>query len=162
LKESHFSQAIPEPTGYTKTLGIEWNTNDDSFRLTIADPSNHSKPVTKRLLTSDVAKTFDVLGWFSPTIIKAKILLQELWECRIDRDEAVPDDVWEIWWQWRSELPLLSDKHLLRCCFPKGVQKKSVQLRGFCDASETAFAAVVYLRMEDIRDFVHTSLARRE
>lgn len=23
LKESHFSQAIPEPTGYTKTLGIE-------------------------------------------------------------------------------------------------------------------------------------------
>ena len=25
LKESHFTQAISEPTGYTKTLGIEWN-----------------------------------------------------------------------------------------------------------------------------------------
>lgn len=83
--------------------------------------------------------------------------MQELWERRIDWDEAVPDDVWEIWWRWRSELPLLSDKHLLRCYFPKGVQK-SVQLHGFCDASETAFAAVVYLRVEDIRDFVNTSL----
>ena len=158
LRESHFSQAIPEPTGYTKTLGIELNIDDDSFRLTIADPPNPSKIVTKRLLTSDVAKTFDVLGWFSPTIIKAKVLLQKLWERSIDWDEAVPDDVWEVWWRWRSELPLLSDKHLLRCYFPKGVQKRSVQIHGFCDASETAFAAVVYLRVEDSWDFVHTSL----
>ncbi len=80
LKESHFSQLIPEPTGYSKTLGIEWNNKDDSFRLTISDPHNPSRTVTKRLLTSDVAKTFDVLGWFSPTIIKAKVLLQKLWE----------------------------------------------------------------------------------
>lgn len=34
-----------------------------------------------RILVSDIAKTFDVLGWFSPTIVKVKILLQRLWKC---------------------------------------------------------------------------------
>ncbi len=39
--------------------------------------------LTKRGLVSDVAKTtktFDALGWFSPSTIKAKILMQQLWE----------------------------------------------------------------------------------
>ena len=37
---------------------------------------------------SDIAKTFDVLGWFSPTI-KVKFLLQQLWEQKVDWDETV-------------------------------------------------------------------------
>lgn len=61
LKESHFSQLITESTGYTKTLGIEWISKEDVFRLTITDPPDR-KPLIKRLLTSDIAKTFEVLG----------------------------------------------------------------------------------------------------
>ena len=38
---------------------------------------NHDQP-TKRQISSDVAKTFDVLGWFAPPIIMSKILLQRL------------------------------------------------------------------------------------
>ena len=72
LKESHSTQSLPSPDNYTKTLGIEWNAHLDLFRLTVADLPPLEK-VTKRVL---VAKTFDVLEWFSPTIIKAKILLQ--------------------------------------------------------------------------------------
>ena len=47
----------------------------DHFRLTIVKlpPLDN---VTKRVLMSDVGKTFDVLGWFSPCMIKIKILLQ--------------------------------------------------------------------------------------
>ena len=103
LKESHFSQVMPEPTGYAKTLGIEWNSKEDVFRLTITDPPT-AESLTKRLLTSDIAKTFDVLGWFSPSMIKAKILLQRLWERKIDWDEAVPQDLLDIWRRWRAEL----------------------------------------------------------
>lgn len=158
LRESHFSQTLVEPTGYSKTLGIEWNAKHDSFRLTISDPPAPSRTVTKRLLTSDVAKTFDALGWFSPTIIKAKVLLQKMWERHVDWDQAVPDDIRETWWRWRSELPLLSGKHLSRCLFPKGARTKSIQAHGFCDASETAFAAVVYLRVEDVHGSIHPSL----
>jgi hypothetical protein len=112
-------------------------------RLSAQNPI--SGPFTKRLLTSDIARTFDVLGWFSPSVIKAKILLQRLWERRVGWDEAVPQDILEIWKRWRTELELLAEKRIPCCHFPPQAQKTLAQLHGFCDASEEAFAAVVYL-----------------
>ncbi len=49
--------------------------------------------MTKRALVSDLAKTFDVLGWYSPTIVKAKIFLQQLWLEKVDWDDPVPDAI---------------------------------------------------------------------
>ncbi len=157
LKECPDSQVMPETAQFTKTLGIEWESKRDIFRLTIADPPV-CETFTKRLLVSDLAKTFDVLGWLSPTIIKAKILLQRLWERKVDWDQAVPCDLLGVWQRWRSELRLLSHKLLPRCYFPRDVQVCLNQLHGFCDASEDAFAAVVYLRTTDQNGMVHTSL----
>ena len=73
------SQAIPEPDGFSKALGVEWSPSLDCFRLTIAKFSPR-EVVTKRALVSDIAKTFDVLGWFAPVIVKVKVLLQQVWE----------------------------------------------------------------------------------
>ena len=101
---------------------------------------------------------FDVLGWFSPAIIKVKILLQRLWELKVDWDDPVPDSIKDSWLQWRSELQCLSDKHISRCYFPKGVTIESTQLHGFCDASEDAYAGVIYLRLTDLDGNVHVSL----
>lgn len=50
-------------------------------------------------------KTFDVLGWFSLSIIKAKILLR-LWEMKIDWDDSVPGTIQDAWLHWQSELHL--------------------------------------------------------
>ena len=75
---------------YTKTLGIEWNANLDHFQLTIADLPPVTN-VTKRLLFSDITKMFDVLGWFSPAIIKVKIPLQGLQELKVDWDDLCPN-----------------------------------------------------------------------
>ena len=91
-------------------------------------------------------------------MIKAKILLQKLWERKIDWDEAVPHDVLDVWRRWRAELHLLSEKHMPRCYFPCGAHECSMQLHGFSDASEEAFAAVVYLRVVDPNGMVHVSL----
>ena len=157
LKDTPASQSLPAPDGYTKTLGIEWNSAMDHFRLTIADlpPLDN---ITKRVLVSDIAKTFDVLGWFSPAIIKVKILLQRLWEQKVDWDDTVPTSIRDEWLQWRSELRLLSNKHIPRCYFDKKTQIVSIQLHGFCDASENAYSAVVYLRMIDSFGKVQISL----
>ena len=65
---------ISVPDDYTKTLGIEWNASLDHFCIAIAT-LNETNNMTKRALVSDIAKTFDVLGWCAPTIVKAKILL---------------------------------------------------------------------------------------
>ena len=120
----------------------------DHFRLTIAQlpPLDN---ITKRMLVSDIAKTFDVLGWFAPAVIKVKILLQRLWEQKIGCDDRVPTPIYDDWLQWRSELSLLSSKHIPRCYFDKDSRIATVQLHGLSDNSENAYAAVVYLRMTD-------------
>jgi len=81
---------------YAKTLGIEWNTTQDNFRLTVAN-YQPLEEVTKRALVSDIAKTFDVLGWFSPAIFTVKILLQRLWEEKIAWDNPVPPSIHQTW-----------------------------------------------------------------
>ena len=45
-----------------------------------------------------------------------------------------------------------------RCYFLKDVQVTTLQLHGFSDASEGAYAGVVYLRMEDSDGNVHVTL----
>ena len=104
---------------FTKTLGIEWNSTCDQFRLTVAD----LPPVdvmTKRALVSDIAKTFDVLGWYSPTIVKAKMYLQRLWSEKVDWDDPVPEAILSEWSRWRSELHLLSKHCIPRCYHTRG------------------------------------------
>ena len=148
---------LPASEEYTKTLGIEWNAALDDFRLTIADPPPLDN-ITKRVLVSDIAKTFDVLGWFSPATIKVKILLQQLWEQKIDWDDSVPSSIQEAWFQWRSELQLLAEKHIPRCYFDKSSNVTSIELNGFCNTSELAYAAVVYLRLLTNHDEIQISL----
>lgn len=125
LKDSQSMQLMPDEDQYTKTLGIEWNARQDHFRLTVADLPPMTN-ITKRALVSDVAKTFNVLGWFSPTIIKVKILLQRLWERKVEWDDPVPLSIKDAWLQWRSELPLLTSKHIPRCYFDKKSRQKSM------------------------------------
>ena len=67
---------MPSTEEYSKTLGIQWNAPKDYFKLSLPSPTT-LETLTKRSLVSDVAKTFDALGWFSPSTIKARILLQQ-------------------------------------------------------------------------------------
>ena len=157
LRDSQSVHVIQSSSEYTKTLGIAWNRSSDHFCLTIADLPPLQN-LTKRTLVSNIAKTFDVLGWFSPAIIKMKILLQQLWEQKIDWDDFVPEPICDSWMQWRTELDLLSTKHIPRCYYSKTSRINAVELHGFCDASEKAYAAVVYLRMTDSDDRVQVTL----
>ena len=117
------------------------------FRLRISEPLPATK-VTKRLLVSDVDQTFDVMGWFAPCTIKMKILFQKLWEMKVSWDDEVPESVCVPWMKWRSELNLLATKYIPRCYHTKTTSIAAVELHGLSDASERAYAAVVYLRME--------------
>ena len=157
IQDTKSTYHIPNPDEYTKTLGIEWNAHKDHFRLTVASLQDTNN-MTKRALVSDIAKTFDVLGWFSPTIIKAKILLQRVWESKIGWDDLLPQAIHQSWIQWRSELHLLSGRHISRCYYPKHADIDSVELHGFCDASEDAYAGVVYFRVLDRYGNVYVSL----
>ena len=93
----------------------------DHFRLIVAS-LQETNNMTKRTLVSGIAKTFDVLGWFSPSIIKVKILLQRVWELKIGWDDLLPQNIHQLWLQWRFELHMLTERHIPRCYYPKHVE----------------------------------------
>ena len=143
--------------GYTKTLGLEWDTKIDMFHITLAELPPLEN-LNKRMLVSNVSKVFDVFGWFAPVTIRMKILPQRVWERRVDWDSPVPEEIQRAWQRWRCELPSLSSKGVPRCYLPKTVQVVSTQVHSFCDASEEAYVGVVYLRMVDSKGDVHILL----
>jgi hypothetical protein len=159
LRDSHKVQAFHESVQYSKTLRIEWNVSTDHFHLSITNPPLDNS-VTKRKLVSDVAKVFDALGLFAPVTIKMKIILQRVWELKLDWDDPVPDQVLEFWLQWRRELPALTTVRIPRCYSPVGFTPiiTAVELHGFSDVSEEAYAGVVYLRLVDSSGRVQTTL----
>ena len=101
---------------------------------------------TKRQVISDIARTFDVLGWFSPVTILMKIMFQKLWELKLEWDEEVPHHIQEQHSLWRSQLHILKDIPFNRCYYRATSEVIQTELHGFCDASEDAYAAVVYMR----------------
>ena len=130
-------------TTYPKALGVVWDSVKDTM---FTDVSQTSKIVpTKRGILSDVSKTFDVLGWITPVIIPMKILFQDLWQLKVGWDDELPEAITQSHKTWREELPLLADLQLTRPYFlPE--EALTVQLHGFSDSSEKAYAAVVYVR----------------
>ncbi|XP_011869280.1 PREDICTED: uncharacterized protein LOC105562806, partial [Vollenhovia emeryi] len=61
----------------TKILGLKWLPHEDTFAFSTRSSRKEGR-LTKRLVLSEVAQIFDPLGFASPVVIKAKILLQEL------------------------------------------------------------------------------------
>lgn len=45
--------------------------------------------VTKRSILTQVAQIYDPLGWLGPSTVKAKIILQRLWQKKGSWDELV-------------------------------------------------------------------------
>ncbi|KRY30334.1 hypothetical protein T01_9093, partial [Trichinella spiralis] len=130
-----------------KTLGISWNPQLD--QLSICPPSQAASEThgTKRGLLRLAASVFDPLGALTPFTVRAKQLLQSLWQTGISWDDPLPPEISRKWDQWRSDLGDLHQIALPRAYLPYSPMEVSrLELHGFGDASEAAYAAVVYLR----------------
>lgn len=129
----------------TKVLGIEWHPDGDYFccALRIEQP-----PIfTKRGILSLVAQIFDPLGVFGPVVFLAKSIMQRTWRRGLSWDEALPTDIHDDWTAFVSDLP-----SLLAIRIPRHINARvgaSCYLLGFCDASQSGYAAVVYIRMTE-------------
>ena len=83
LRDDQMSLTISDQDEvYTKTLGIEWHSVLDHFRLNVSNHCAHNT-LTKRALVSDIARTYDVLGWFAPVIIKLRFYYKKLGNPRL-------------------------------------------------------------------------------
>ena len=129
----------------------------DSLHLTTSIVSSEHH-LTKRMLASNIARVYDVLGWYSPTIIKIKNLLQQHWIAKIVQDDLVPLAVQNAWEKWKSELPVFSQRSIHRCYYPAVADVSTRELHGFCDGSELAYGGVVYLRAQGSNENVSVAL----
>lgn len=125
------------------TLGLQWHPQEDSFSFTIRPGG--AGTITKRVALSETARLFDPLGWLAPSIIRAKILLQTTWLRHLDWDTPLSPADAHLWQGFREELPCLATIRIPRWIY-SGLPQAHLELHGFADASERAYAAVIYLR----------------
>ncbi|KAL7723878.1 hypothetical protein ACLKA6_004304 [Drosophila palustris] len=127
----------------SKTLGVLWLPTEDVFQFKI-DDSFMGLRATKRNILSVSSRLFDPLGLLRPLIIKAKILLQELWLQKLDWYESIPLSLDNSWQQLKSTLIQLQRIRIPRYVFTEPTLP--IEIHGFADASMRAFGACVYIR----------------
>ncbi len=144
LREQEVVQELPTPNELHKALGIHWDTCRDSLHISTSS-LKPSEELTKRNLTSDIARTFDVLGWIAPAILLLKLLLQRLWELQLAWDDPVPDSIATIWLSWRNQIPALAKRPIPRRYFSLDQDRLSVQLQAAVKSAKTLLKKTVGL-----------------
>lgn len=127
-----------------RALGVKWDLKGDYFTFF---SNKHDCPViTKRSILRITATIFDPLGFLAPFILRAKLMIQNLWRKKFEWDQPVDECTEKEWKNWKSELDLLPNIQIPRFI---GTSKEfEAELHTFCDASELAYDAVSYVRIK--------------
>ena len=161
IQEAPKAYEFNDDTYQMKVLGVRWLPLQDVFTFTVTDDVDLNSIKTKRQMFSDIAKLYDPLGWLSPLVILFKILVQRTWIAGVDWDDCVPGAILETWLSARRDLPVISRVSIPRCVFTSNTptpSRPTVELHAFCDASETAYSAVIYTRVRFADDSYFVSL----
>ncbi|GFT91970.1 uncharacterized protein TNCV_125001 [Trichonephila clavipes] len=94
--------------------------------------------------TLEIARLYDPLGLIGPIVTKAKIFIQELWKIKLDWSEQLPPDAMEEWMNFYQKLAKVNNFKIPRCILLPATIR--IEIHGFSDASERAYAAVVYIK----------------
>ncbi|XP_062537944.1 uncharacterized protein LOC134206266 [Armigeres subalbatus] len=125
------------PNSAIKVLGLLWDPRDDIFRIAKPVQRDIQHRATKRIIYSEVAKLFDPLGLISPVIVVAKLLVQQLWKCKVAWDDPVNQEIQDAWDKFSSALSALE-----KISIPRRITFNDAicyELHGFADASALAY-----------------------
>ncbi|XP_055543757.1 uncharacterized protein LOC129729271 [Wyeomyia smithii] len=144
LCDEEGTKELDSTSAAVKTLGLLWDSYSDNFRFNVPK-WNSSAIITKRVVLSDAARIFDPLGLVSPVVILAKVFLQDLWKEKVEWDMPLPEEFEAYCLEFRRNMMSLDTITVPRWI---GASSKciEVELHGFCDASEKAYGACIYLR----------------
>lgn len=140
-----------------RVLGMWWNVETDCFTFSLKFLSvtreiiSGGKLPTKRELLKLLMSIFDPLGLISHYLIHLKMLIQDVWRSELRWDEIISSNqLIESWKKWLDILPAVETVQIPRLYTPKLTKSPlSIEIHTFVDASENAFGAVSYLRVED-------------
>ncbi|BES97774.1 Pao retrotransposon peptidase [Nesidiocoris tenuis] len=121
-----------------KILGLLWNPSADNFHY-VSSPVPDIR--TKRDLASQIGRIFDPLGWLMPVAVQARSIQRSVCLAKYDWDENLSFDLqaqWKVFASDFNNLPKITIPRLM------SFSEDRDWLVGFADASERAYAAVVY------------------
>jgi len=98
------------------------------------------------------ASFYDPLGLLSPVSVVGKILFQETWCRGMQWEELLLYVIGVRWHTWVTSLPLLSSIHLPRRLGMSNGRGSRIHV--FCDASEKAYGAALYIRSTSREDII--------
>ena len=132
------------PNDSLNVLGVNWFKKADVLLL---NPSifEFDMPlvITKRNVLSFANRIFDPIGVTSPVSLLPKLVLQTLWESKLTWDNEINVEESSKIVFWLNELRFL--KHIE---IPRYLGKGRLTLHAFGDASNHAFATVIFSRVE--------------
>ncbi|XP_011859181.1 PREDICTED: uncharacterized protein LOC105556699 [Vollenhovia emeryi] len=144
-----------EPAQF-KLLGLQWKSISDSFHFSAVTTSKATS-LTKRVVSSEVARLYDPLGLIAPILVRAKFILQELWLLKNGWDDPLPAELQKRWREFRLQL-----QELEQISIPRWLGNVSspplIEIHGFSDASQLAMAAAIYTRISNEEGKVITRL----
>ena len=126
-------------------LGVCWNRRRDDMGINLERILGHSKGASsKRELLRGTSKFFDPHGIYSPVLLVPKLMFQKVCSRKFSWDDPLPDDLAKCWMEWRDELPLLEEVRVQRHALLPNHDR--LELHGFSDASQSAYAATIYIK----------------
>ena len=133
-----------------------WLAREDVFTYRV-NPPDEKFQLTKRNFLRKIDTLFDPMGFLVPYVIRAKILLQEMWISGLDWDDPLDPSQARQTKKWFEELTELSDVRVPRC-LQLTSHVETVTLHTFTDASRDVYGAVTYVRYQYKGGAVSTGL----
>ncbi len=127
-------------TPVVKTLGVIYSAKSDQFSFKMSPPP--AKTWTKRSILRYEATLYDVHGLITPHVIKARMVIQMLWQQGKGWDEQIDGEPAKQWQEWLHASQQLAEIRVARAVASKSTDDCHFHI--FCDASGAAYAAVAY------------------
>uniref|UniRef100_A0ABD2W647 Integrase catalytic domain-containing protein n=1 Tax=Trichogramma kaykai TaxID=54128 RepID=A0ABD2W647_9HYME len=142
----------------SSVLGVLWDKCEDVLCLNWNFDCHIGESLSKRDILTITHRIFDPLGWASPTLLIPKLILKTLWKEKVSWDAQVPNEIASEFKDWLKQVPLLKNLTVPRWIF--GLSSDAVSYHMFVDASKNAYAAVLYVRTQDICGRVRVHLVQ--
>ena len=125
-----------------KTLWVFWDSQVDAILYSV-DTLADLPPVIKRSISSVIARIWS-MRIARASDHSSKINLQRVWSLKVNWYESLRADLHSEWSRYYTQLALINNVRFPRKTVIPAATR--MELHGFCDASEKAYGACVYLR----------------
>ena len=146
LREQATKDGTTDTNEIVNILGLKWDPSTDTLTLSSNKDEPTQQLVTKRNVLQVSSKVYDPLGLLSPVTIRAKLLIQELWQQQLEWDEPLSPELSSQWHEIARNIREAATITLPRRFFPSSeTQPTEPCLHVFADASPKAYGAVSYI-----------------